>query len=93
MEKQPKKITIQVVERILDSECSLGEKFLLVEVLGNAASALANEKDIESLVQHRYRICIQEENEFFGTESLFETPMVILGTLKKKMSHSKVEKG
>ena len=36
---------MKIVTRILDTECSLGEKLLLVEVMGNAASALSNEKE------------------------------------------------
>jgi hypothetical protein len=33
---------VSVVKRIVDEECSLGERLMLVEVIGNAASCLAN---------------------------------------------------
>jgi hypothetical protein len=69
------------VKRILDEECSLGEKLMLVEVLGNAASCLANEKDMPV---PEYR---EQADGFFG--SPFEAPMVILGTLKRKLTQTK----
>ena len=43
---QASTVPIKIVERILDEECSLGERLMLVEVLGNASSALSNEKDL-----------------------------------------------
>jgi len=42
VERQPKEMPISLVKRIVDEECSLGERLMLVEVIGNAASCLAN---------------------------------------------------
>ena len=36
---------------------------------------------------------IKQENEFFNQQSLFDAPMTILGTLKRKLSAPKVAKG
>ena len=47
---------------MLDTECSLGERLLLIEVLGNAASALSNEKDLELEPQYKEAAITKEEN-------------------------------
>jgi hypothetical protein len=36
VERQPKEMPISLVKRIVDEECSLGERLMLVEVIGNA---------------------------------------------------------
>ena len=36
---------------------------------------------------------IKQENEFFNQQSLFDTPMTILGALKRKLTASKATKG
>ena len=43
LEKQPEIAGVTIAKRILDSEASLGEKLLLVEVIGNASNNLAND--------------------------------------------------
>eukprot|EP00347_Sterkiella_histriomuscorum_P016714 403352132 len=98
LEKQPKTIALIIVERIQDSEASLGEKLFLIEVLGNSASNLTNEKSQEQDFTHiqSYRnlnISQQEDNQFFETKSLFDEPIQILGTLKRKLAAPKIQKG
>ena len=41
LEKAPKQAVVIVIDRILDSEASLGEKLFLVEVIGNSAAMIA----------------------------------------------------
>jgi len=88
VERVPK-LAIELVKRVLDEECSLGEKLLLVEVLGNASLALSNEADAPTPSYHLE----DSYNRFFETPSLFDTPMTILGTLTRKLSPSKQLKG
>ena len=57
---------------------------MLIEVLGNASSALSNEKDGQLLPSYQTTI-VPTDHKFFETKSLFDTPMVILGTLKRKL--------
>jgi hypothetical protein len=79
-----------------DEECSLGERLMLVEALGQAASELGNLKDVitQSQYKEQQRMdSVKAENEFFNTTSIFDTPMVILGSLKRKLQPSKHKKG
>lgn len=88
VERVPK-MALEVVKRVLDEECSLGEKLLLVEVLGNASSALSNEIDTPKPTYQEH----DSDNLFFETPSLFDSPMTILGTLKRKLTPSKPLQG
>lgn len=54
---------------------------------------MANEKEEEVMGVKSYKEDLKEENAFFSTQSLFDTPMVILGTLKRKLSPTKHTKG
>ncbi|TNV73226.1 hypothetical protein FGO68_gene9942 [Halteria grandinella] len=92
VEREPR-VVGQVVARMLDGECSLGERMMLVEVLGKASQAMTNEKEEEVMGVKSYKEDLREENAFFSTQSLFDTPMVILGTLKRKLSPTKHTKG
>ena len=65
---------------------------MLIEVLGNASSALSNEKDGQLLPSYQTTI-VPTDHKFFETKSLFDTPMVILGTLKRKLHPVKLQKG
>ncbi|CDW87236.1 UNKNOWN [Stylonychia lemnae] len=96
VERIPKQISILIANRVADSEASLGEKLLLVEVLGNAALELANDQaPQEFLEQQRMYIVEQQkqENEFFQTPSMFDQPMQVLGTLKRSLSRAKIPQG
>lgn len=79
-----------MINRLLDSECSLGEKYLLIETLGNAAISLTNDKES---IQTQYSEPKSNNDGFFENKSIFSQPMVILGTLKRKISSVKKVQG
>ena len=53
IEAQPHTMPLTLANRMEDSECSLGERLMLIECLGKAAAALANIKDMITTAQYQ----------------------------------------
>ena len=65
----PREAVSLVALRIQDSEASLGEKLFLFETIGNAAQALADLNQRESMTgPSKEKSQLKADNDFFGID-------------------------
>ena len=78
-----------MVQRMSDSESSLGEKLILVETIQMAVVYLSNSseilnKDESASVESKYMTQLKKDNNFFEIKSIFDEPMISSGTIIRK---------
>ena len=76
----PKEAIPEIMNRLIDSEASLGEKLMLVESVQCAAVEMSDKSGDGSALEGAHptsaiRQQLQSDNEFFGIKSIFDTEM------------------
>ena len=81
---QPRGSLCQIVARMKDSECGMGERLSLTETMVCSARMLSGEvatQPSEEMKQIMDKL--KTDNQFFGIKSVFDEPMQKVGTVTK----------